>query len=126
MTAITTPRELRAAQRARQRLWKDNYRSYARSYLRALEPGEAFTGEDLRKHLEPHIGAPEHHNSWGGMAAMVVRDWLDHGEIYQAGTRAMTARKANGRRTPLYRKPEIGGNPKPEGFWARLLRKLVG
>jgi hypothetical protein len=86
--------------------WQSLYSYHAGKFLSSLEPGAAFTGEDLRAYIEPRIDAPHHPNCWGSAAGKLLPVWKRRRQIYIAGMRAMKSGKAHGRHTPVYRKRE--------------------
>lgn len=85
--------------------WKALYRHHAEQFLThriCCDGEEGFIGEDLRVFLEPIIGAPKHHNAWGGMAAGVLRKWMKEKKIAEQGMGQMRGAKSHARRTPQY------------------------
>lgn len=91
---------------SRHEAWKALYYINAHEFLRTRQRGSAFTGEDLRRYIEPRIGSPAGPGSWGAMAAIVILSWRRRGMIENCGARPMVSRKSHGRLTPAYRRPQ--------------------
>lgn len=105
--SVTMTRDDAREQESRKRAWRSLYRTYAARFLRELPAGATFTGEDLHSYISYKIGKPHHPNCWGSASAEVIDSWRRSGEVRRSRNPAkMKGRKAHGRITPVYRKPE--------------------
>lgn len=84
-------------------MWKALYRAHAVHFINALDVGDTFLGENLRRVLEPQIGKPHHPNAWGAMARSSITRWMKDGFIEIDGMGHAQAAKSHATLMPRYK-----------------------
>lgn len=72
-------------------------------FVASRAPGDTFTGEDLRRYCEPHVGVPHHPNAWSAVLGAMIRSWVKHRMVEAAGVTTAKDPKAHARLIRQYR-----------------------
>jgi len=72
----------------------------AKFFVHYWNPGDDFTGEDIRFHCEKNVGAPHHPNAFGALINILIKRKV----IVPTGEhRQMKDRSSHARSTPVYK-----------------------
>lgn len=82
--------------------WSKKYVREADCFIAGLEPGQTFSGEDMRQYISRRIPEPNHHNAWSAGARSALTRWRKQGRIAEWGWSTCKSASAHARKQTVY------------------------